>query len=707
MPSLLPITSEPVITCYTKAAWADAWVQKPLLQAMSITDQAAPGHSSATLCYRYGIGMLPAIGTRKADRALTPIPRGSLIGNYVRIVVNGLGTWFGIIIDNADGRIGTSNGVPMGMEQYTAFGLSWFLDQSKPITKSKVKQQGGEYEVNRAIPFNGGTDGRKRGNRLSAANYDPTTKVFTDRTISTDVALWTAANAIEYLIAKFPPKNSAGSTLLPFALHSSALTFLNYELPMVAYDGLPLWQIFNRIIDRRRGLGWHTVVESNAIKIVVWSQNQTPITLATGGTIPANANQASYNFDGAINIRNADVSTTLMTRWDQVLCRGERAGTVFTVRPQSNMEPDWVTADQTKYNTAASAQTGYSVLSDADKEAANNDRRAADDLSKVFSWWRLRKDWNGRSDTDPSTGTAAYALPLIDSYGAVDTTKRAPIMRGGLRFETFLPMRPHVDYSVGALTKATGNSDTDESDFLPPFVLFKLPSIRSGDDAGWVHAERINAANSSSSSKRPHKYSVDLAVREDAPGIMMRVVGEPQHYICKELYTPNSSFEAIASGEGINSDDWLATVYVLQDQFCRGQHPHDDDLPALDLVRQLTLDVPDAHFDVIPPGTIVGVSAGTLKKTALGGTLRDDRDKLTDLARLAFEWYGKDRRILNLSFRSLVSGFSVGNLITTIGSGDTLETINTCITSISYDLRGGTTSLHTNFGELDFVGASL
>ena len=194
-----------------------------------------------------------------------------------------------------------------------------------------------------------------------------------------------------------------------------------------------------------------------------------------------------------------------------------------------------------------------------------------------------------------------------------------------------------------------------------------------------------------------------MAVREDAPGLILRTVGRPQHYIAQDLYTANSSFEAIASGEGINSDKWLATVYMLQDAFATGVYPEKDDLPSLDLVRPLLLNVAGAHADWIVAGTIVATAAGELKKTLNGGFLRDDRPKLRDIARMAFEWYGKQRRVLNLSFSGITTGFDIGQLVTNIGTGATLEEINTCITSITYDLQGNKTTLHTQFGELDFT----
>ncbi len=707
MPASLPTGSQPTSTVYTKAAWANAWTERPLAVAQQLSVQAAPSHPSAVIVYRYGQAMLPEIGSRPADSALTTISRGSLIGHYVKITVSGLGDWYGVIIDNTDRRDGLLNGsIPTGVETYQCFGLTWFLDQV-PLMKSKVKYPGGSWEIGRCIPFNGGTEPQsddKRKNRVAWKNYDDDAKCFTDRSQTTAPKAWTAANAIEYLLTNFAPKDSTGATLLPFALHSSALSYLDYELGLIQYEGKTLWQIINSLVDRRRGLGWHLIVESGTLKIVVWSQNQTDITLPSGSTIPANANQRTYNFETNVNIKDATVSTSLMTRYDQVIVRGERAGSVFSIRPQTNFEKDWTDAEKDKYNKSASELTGYSSLSDADKEAANNDFRSQDNMARVFSWWRPKASWNGRSATHPVNASAPYALPKIDDDGYLITPDEpAPIQRAGLRIQPYVPMRQNVDYTKPIVPELE-NDDADDTDYLPPMVFFQLQALRSGStDEGWLHAERLNQSIESNSPKRQQTYSIDIAVREDAPGLIFKVVGRPQHYIAQDLYTSNGSFENIASGEGINSDKWLATVYMTQDNFCFGVYPEKDDLPSLDLVRPLMLHLPGAHCDWLVAGTVVGVVAGELKKTLNGGFLRDDRPKCRDLARLAFEWYGKQRRILNLSFSGITTGFSIGELITSIGSGATLETINTCITSVTYDLIGNRTTLHTQFGEMDFT----
>ena len=700
----VPIAYESRPVVYTKTTWAGDWTEQPLLQALNVAVQAAPGHSSATLLWKYGATMQPEIGSRDKDRDLTPISRGEFLGNYVRIEFLGQ-VWWGVIQDVEDDNHGLiDRQIPKGVETYTAFGLTWFLDNGKPITQTKVKYLGGTHTIDRAIPFNGGTDGSQapRKNAVAWKNYDSTTKCFTDRGVTAAPIAWKASKAIEYILAEFSPKNAAGTLLVPFVLASDAATFLDYELPLTDYDGLTPWQIITRLIDHKRGLLLFTKVVNNRVQLVVRSQNATAITLPSGGTIPANPDVMSYNFDNAVNIRSAKVTSTLLRKYDQVICLGERAGSVFTVRPGVNFEADWTDAQKTTYQTAASGLTGYSSLSTDDKAAANADRRAADDLERVFSWWRASLSWNGRSATDPSVGSPPFAFPEIDADGTVTTSTGARVQRGGLRVQDFLPLRASVNYTSAAITPDTDGTDDADADYLPPILLLKASAIRSSGDAGWVHGERLNAGYDSESDKRQYKFSVDLQVREDSFGLIFKTQGAPQHFLCRDLFTAVDGSDSVPTAESLTSTDWLATIYVQQDQFCRAQYPKQADLPALDLIRPLVLRFDRAFLDYVVPGTILGVKAGELQKTTAGGYVRDDRKRLDDMARLAYAWHGQTRRILSLSFKGLTTGFEVGHLITTIGSGSNVREINTAITSVQYDLVGGSMSVQTQFAEMDF-----
>ena len=85
------------------------------------------------------------------------------------------------------------------------------------------------------------------------------------------------------------------------------------------------------------------------------------------------------------------------------------------------------------------------------------------------------------------------------------------------------------------------------------------------------------------------------------------------------------------------------------------------------------------------------------------------------LARLIFEWYRTERQSLEIALGYVTAKRKVGQLVTTIGTGDTLQTVNSVVTMVKYEFREteagqvptARTLITTQFAELDarrFVG---
>jgi hypothetical protein len=73
---------------------------------------------------------------------------------------------------------------------------------------------------------------------------------------------------------------------------------------------------------------------------------------------------------------------------------------------------------------------------------------------------------------------------------------------------------------------------------------------------------------------------------------------------------------------------------------------------------------------------------------------------------MAYEWYQTERKSLTLVYRQITAAFAIGQLITDIGGGEDVETvdiINSVVTRISWDLQAGTTTVQTQYAELDVV----
>jgi hypothetical protein len=651
--------------------------------------------------------MLPELGSRPADSSKTAIAKGSLLGKYVKVVIDLPDPqsdieWHGVITDLGDDRKGDPTiTTKSGTEQYTAYGLTLLLEKSFPVTKSLVKDQAGgdPYLIGICLPFNGGQDNREGRKRAGTANYDATGKCFTDATLTASPDFWEAKDAVEYLLTNFAPTDVDDESKVPFeVLNTDAL---QYRLPNVAYDGQNVWEILNRLIQRQRGLGFHAVVEPpeapdvlDVVKLKVFSHSDTDIVLPTGSTIPANSNTTSFDFSTSVNILSATITESAIQTYDRVITRGAPAGVVLTLSPDFNLSEGWSAANKTAYNTAASGEPDFAALSDADKSARNADFRSRDTLHDVFSHWLLPENWDGKG-VKLSDETEPLATFTIDDDGTVDLATKGSFLVSALRVADFVPLRMNEDYS----TAVTPSIDTDSSEeYLKP-ILCHL--VKDGEtELRWVHSERIDAAAASGSTKRQHTFTVQTRIMDDSPGLILEVSGGEQHFIAADQFVATGTYDEIPAGQELDQNDFFATVYLPLQQRVFALEP---DLPTSgDVARTLIIDVADAYLDRLIPGTVVGLDNAGDPIESDGGWLRDDRTRLQDIAKLAWTWYSVDRQTLDLQFRGIFNDFSVGQLITSLDSPSGTESINTVITSLSYNLDNGTTQLQTQYDELDF-----
>ncbi|MEP3478017.1 MAG: hypothetical protein ABJZ55_02105 [Fuerstiella sp.] len=691
MPSV-PSASHPSHLCYHKANWEDQWVEAPLLRCQKVSDQAAPAHATGQFTFRYGEAILPAIGSRSADTAKTTIVRGGLLGRYVKVVLqtNPVVNWYGIITDGTDDRHGDIRGtIPSGVESYTAYGLTLLLEKSQPITRTILEAPPEDPEahpfINIAVPFNGGADGRKDRSRLASGNH--ASGVFSLESAT----LWTAAEAIDYLLTHFSPRNASDEAKVPFTFANTSA--LDYELPFLEYDGLTVWEIINRIIGRQRGLGFHALADENGVQMKIFTHTSQTITLPSTRTIPANPDTLAFDIANRVNIQSATVSTSAIQTYDQIVVRGNPIGVVFSVAPIHNLDEGWTTESEDNYNAAATSTSGS--LTDEERASKNADARAKDALHDVYSHWYLPDDWDGMGiDTDFVDTVAAVEL---DDSGELTTTVGS-FWFENLRFADYIPLRAQVDYSAA---NPPPDSEDPTNEYLTPFVLFEMQT-GSESEYRWVYGERIDAAADSGDEERAQTWSAQTRIMKDAPGIAIEVVGGQQHFIASDRFGSGGTWDDIPEGQGVRLNNFVATVYLPLPHRVFASFPPSP--TSGDLLRTKVIDIADAYLDHLVAGSVVSVDVDGQLVAATGGLVRDDRPRLKDIARLCWIWYGSNRSTIDLSLKNFDVSVPVGTLITSIVSASGSETINTVVTQFSLDLEQGSTSVKTHYEELDFAG---
>ena len=534
------------------------------------------------------------------------------------------------------------------------------------------------------IPFNGGTSiGSARGK--PGNNYDGLSGDKFGVTESRAQA-WTAKRVVSYLLTSFLPVDINGDSKIIFRMAETDQ--LDYKLPVVEYAGQTPWQLLNRVVDRRRALGVRANVDYDAseaadvVTLTVFTALLNDVTLPDGTVLKANTNQLELDMSSAVNINSLQLTKSIMQQYDRVRVIGERRGSVCSLQPGVSVEADWEESKAAEYNVARSEDSNYDGLDDDDKSRANARFRAADEFRDVFCQWLVPADWD-------QTAFSNKVFPGLNGDGEVDDSVKSAQWVAALRLQSRVPMLAGEDYS-GEFDPL---EDADPQDFLPLMVWFDKEL-----------SERLDADADTTEDGR--KWSVQTRVLQNAPGLRLEVVGGQQHFIASDLYEENGTYEALEeSDHALASDSWRATVYMQWQDRVEAIEPAEP--VSGDVQRTLEIMVPNAFLDYLVPGTTVGVShpvsGSTDYVTAAGGWLRDDRERLQNIAALAWEYYQSQPQRLVFSYRAVSSVLPVGSLVTQLtGEGDPTD-VNTVVTSLQVDLRNQSTTVQTAFAELDFA----
>jgi len=194
-------------------------------------------------------------------------------------------------------------------------------------------------------------------------------------------------------------------------------------------------------------------------------------------------------------------------------------------------------------------------------------------------------------------------------------------------------------------------------------------------------------------------------MQEDAPGIIIKGNQEFQHVIAYTDFTPISGIDKTPELDW--RDNLIATVMVELDSRVEQKYPATADLPfGTDVSRKVYIDLGDrARLDYVHGGCVLGHADGVLQYPGQAYFIRDDREYMEDVARLAFDWYGVKRQAFTFLIKQVIGLHSIGDLITQIGSvpEGTAQEVNSVVTGLVIDLAQGRTELTTSFAELDFL----
>jgi len=723
---------------YLRSRWQDPWQLAGELWCGEATWAVNPTLPTAQLRHRYGSGLQ------------TPLtwfqfwPRiNNKLRQYVRVdVLVGpinaddpsplLRRWYGVLeieIDELDAPLlgvdenqdPTAYGT--GKNHWTAYGLESLLDTVE-CTTTVVQGESAEEELTaaRAIGFNPRVPGtlKRRGNRGPTADGDGVYRFHNRVTGGSD---WTTREAVKYLLKHDAPRDYSGERALPFALFDPGGICPTWDDPQLERQDRTVRELLNALLSRQRLLGYRVLVEEP-------SENQgggtifiVPVSFA-GEDLPLDPLDSSAVFQANPDQKilaieqdrgaTASLKRSAADQFDQVIVRGaQRTSTATFSYIDSTLAIGWTAAQETAYEAGASGEAGYPPAAEVEARIwANFEARKVDGLKRVYARHILPEAFDGYVG-DGESDEAVNVLQPSDANPLVPT----PIAPDDRRFLTELPLLVEHDYSADKIAEqAIEEEGTGPHLHLDPLVLFRRIDWTQAEPR-YRHAEKaaIGLELQTLSVGSIEFWTARAHVDHQDGALWVEVANAGQETIAHTDFTPLAEvdFKPVADFRFM-----LATLTVPWSQYAEARFPVELTPQGVDGVRRLSLLLgEDYRADYVAPSTVVGLSpGGELIRTIAGGYVRDDRPKLTAIAKLAWQWYGRFRQALTFQTSMVNNALELGAYLVSIGDpdipGDVHDDVGSVVTQIrlAMPLAEGETTLNvaaptmhytTAFGELD------
>lgn len=616
-------------------------------------------------------------------------------------------------------RIGGDANAPLGDQQMAAYGLEYLLDRRAVDTIWVETADASGVEVAVTVPMNEKFErsvseignrsenkittnvnaGKTDGNGLALPPRSVTAHVF-----SRDGKAWNARQFVEYLLAYH------GDGEVEFTLGGQAQALEQLVLPKFEFGGMTIYQILNKLIDRRRGLGWCVRVGEQSAKPEIHVFTTTDVPIAVGDVrVPANAQRVTLDLARQRRLGDVELTVDSLSRYGKIVVTGERFLVMFSLsKKDGTLVPAWTAAEETSYKNGAGA-----TVDDESNQGKNDAERSRDGYRHVFTTFRTPFDWDWKAG-DGEGGTK-HAVNIASDANANVTTFRQGASAGTMRTG---PYRNWGHRVLGLLPvlKEQADSDFDKEREFREVVAF----LYDAQHARWVYADRAGEA----SKKHP-----SLAVRPMDKALGVELRSSYNHVLALNHWanakpsglTPTSEtafdWEKMIATVAVRTDQRLKVEVNLPYQTWAGEDPDTAAAKAKRLAsRVLQIYVPGAELWYCVPNTVVDVVGGKLKRRnadslkvdpAAGLRIRDDSGELRKIAALAKIWYGKPRAAVTVVFNELEFGYPVGAYVAAAQNAWQYEPINSPVTEKVFNFGPQmTTTLRTNFAELDVVGMS-
>jgi len=400
--------------------------------------------------------------------------------------------------------------------------------------------------------------------------------------------------------------------------------------------------LLDAVAARQRGHAWRVGVNNdNTVLVEICSAFADAVTVGAT-TLAASATIIDLERS---NYDRVTLTTDESVRYSEVVVRGSPILLVGTFSfDDATLDEAWTAAQETAY------------------EAATEQNRKDEKYQSVFTAYRIPPASLPGGPVCNDDGTLAAGPAKILAHG-----------------KQLLPQIP---------LRLTADDADAPDDFRSPLVVI------DNDPGGSTTYEPIDKL-ATTDNRRPNMTVVPL---DGEPGI--RVIVHPNYMLGRNHYTDGASFEW-PEASAVDYDTIYATVAWYSDEVLAVTADIGDGVGGT-----LTIDVPEAQCWYRLADTMVGVAGGSRTEEAAAATLRTDAAQLTAIAAMAKAWYGRDRRgaeatLANLDYQDMI-GTLLGSFMTP-AHGQDLE-VQSVISEVTWDFDEATTTLKTDFAELDFAG---
>ena len=400
----------------------------------------------------------------------------------------------------------------------------------------------------------------------------------------------------------------------------------------------------NALANRRRGHAWAVEVDGadDTMAVKIYSAFDEDVTVG-GVTIGTTADVIVLERRWYTSLQ---VTSEHVTEYEKVVVRGSPILLVGTFSfDGGTLEEAW----------GAAAETAYEA-------EADDDARKDEIYQSVFTAFRVPFASVPGGPTSNADGTLAagpaYALPFGKSI-----LRQIPL-------------------------ELTDDDAWAPAGFRSPLVVI---SDNPGGAANYVPVDKI---------AKPNTLRRNMSVIPLDGEIGFRLTASPNYALGHGHYNHGASY-SYAEDLAVDYESIYATAAWYSDEHLSVT----EDLAAGGTAGTLIVDVPEAQCWYRLANTMVDCADGTRTVEAAAATLRTDAAQLTAIAAMVKSWYLRDRRACKARMDDLDYQDMLGYMLEAFtNAADPDVEVGSLISEIRWDFHNATTTIKTDFTELDFVG---